>query len=68
MTIRTLLFSMLIAAAVLSATAALLALLLKNQLEIAEDAGARSLHGQALATELIDSSESLTAFARNFTA
>ncbi|WP_273463186.1 adenylate/guanylate cyclase domain-containing protein [Sandarakinorhabdus limnophila] len=68
MKIRTLLFSMLIAAAVLSATAVLLALLLKNQLEIAEDAGARSLHGQALATELIDSSESLTAFARNFTA
>lgn len=66
--IRTLLFSMLIAAAVLSSAAASLALLLKNQLEIAEEAGARSLHGQALATELIDSSERLTAFARNFAA
>lgn len=68
MTIRTLLFNMLIAAAVLSAAAASLALLLKNQLEIAEEAGARSLHGQALATELIDSSERLTGFARNFAA
>ena len=68
MTIRTLLFNMLIAAAVLSAAASSLALLLKNQLEIAEEAGARSLHGQALATELIDSSERLTGFARNFAA
>jgi len=68
MTIRTLLFSMLISAALLSAAAASLALLLKNQLEAAEEAGARSLQGQALATELIDSSERLTAFARNFAA
>ncbi len=67
-TIRALFFSMLVSSALLSAVVASLALMLKFQMEAVEDAGARRLQGQALATELIDSSEGLTAFARNFAA
>ena len=59
---------MLVSSALLSAVVASLALMLKFQMEAVEDAGARRLQGQALATELIDSSEGLTAFARNFAA
>lgn len=57
---------MLVSSALLSAVVASLALKLKFQMETVENAGARRLQGQALATELIDSSEGLTAFARNF--
>lgn len=68
MKIRSLFLSMLVTSAVLSAAVASLAVMLKYQLEASVEAGARSLQGQALATELIDSSERLTAFARNFAA
>ena len=68
MKIRSLFLSMLVTSAVLSAAVASLAVMLKYQLEASVEAGARSLQGQALANELIDSSERLTAFARNFAA
>lgn len=66
MSIRTLLFGTLILAAALSVTFASLAWMLKAQLDAVEKAEERRFWSQALATELIASSELLTAFARNF--
>lgn len=66
MTIRSLLIRMFISTSVLISTLVIVTLMLNYQLDTVEEIEERRFRSQALATELIASSEALTTFARNY--